>query len=206
MIFCCAFVGFFTFRVRQESDRNVILLTSRIALLEAAARDARQANADASQQLTRTSSQLETINLQVRASNVEWTSSSDGKVQVRLVSNHHYCKPGTPTTLFFQLRNTTHESITVHGPGVAPWDLSLELDGTKARFRGPIPEPAEPVPVDLLPGEIIGQELQISRTDFRELDQFGMFVASAIYHSGNASNPNIWVGQIGPIKTTWQQR
>ncbi len=182
----------------QDQNKYFIHHIDRIAALEGAVKRLRQADN------TRFDT-LVALQLRLRATNVDWTPSADGKLQFRLVTDFDRRDLGMPLFLLFQMRNAGDKPLTVLHPELKPWEFNLKIDGERTDWQESTRLKRIPVPVILLPGEVIESRILFNKPELPSLNLPGDFTATLDYYSGDANNEGIWAGQIGPIKATWHQ-
>ena len=112
----------------------------------------------------------------LRARDMPWATSADGKLALRVTSDASIYPKARPVKVLVEVRNASATPIWACIPNFSAGDVKIDSGGGVVPYNGPVPSPAAPQLQWLQPGEVIRSSLEL------RIDQFTGLDNAATYH------------------------
>ena len=158
---------------------------------------------------SRASAQTELFAQVLRASEMPWVTSGDGKLALRITSDASTYPKSQPVKVLIELRNGSPAPLWACPPNCGAWDVKIDSGGGVVPYVGPVPGLVTPPPQWLQPGEVIRSIVELRSENFTGFDN------TATYHirwryacdsSVKALRAETWVGTIDSLPLEIQRQ
>jgi hypothetical protein len=141
----------------------------------------------------------------IRASEFPWTINADGRIGVRLVTDHDsYPKGAATVRILSQVKNMGTTIMHVPIPEVMPYaGVTVRGPSGLLQYIGPAVSRPPPDVVELMPGRIVKSFLELPMGLFKGMEMPGKYTLSYTYSPQGTNSSESF--EPVPVHATWQQ-
>jgi hypothetical protein len=135
----------------------------------------------------------------LRAAEMAWTTSGDGKLALRVSSDASTYSRGHTVKLLIELRNSSGAPIWTAVPNIAAADVKIDSGGGVVPYAGPVVNPAAAQLQWMQPGEVVRSIVELRTDQFTGFDNTAIYRLRCRYacdSSVKSQKAEAWTGAI----------